>query len=164
MSEFISIIVAGISVVAILVGYFLQKWREREFEIRQKRQEIYTCFIQNLVKSIELLETIMLNDPDLLKSMTAQDKDHVLKKIAEDYPNLDDLLIEAREIKALLALYGSDDAIKACSYYYKQGSAIWQPGSQTRADKDKMLLQLRRTLFPRTKVTSEDIMWMTGRR
>jgi hypothetical protein len=162
MSTFVPLIVAVISATTLLFGYIYQKHKERQFEINRTRQEIYTRLVRNLSEKLELFERLQ-DDPDMPEKATAENVEEVMKLIAKKYPELDKNFNEGREIMSLMALYATDDAIQACAQFYRESYASMQPGSEVRPDKNELILRLRKSIFPKTKVASEDIKFITSK-
>lgn len=156
MTAFIPVIVAVISAAAILLGYAYQKRKQREFEIHKTRQEIYTRLIKNLTTKLDLFERVR-KDPEMPERVTFDNLDGAMQIIEHRYPELDQAFKESREIMALMALYATDDALKASVEFYRQSYASLNGDSNLGADKGQFIQAMRRSLFPNTTVTSEEI-------
>jgi hypothetical protein len=63
----------------------------------------------------------------------------------------------------LMSLYASDDALKATAVFMAQADESLEPGSKTHAEVEELLLALRRTMFPRTEVTADEIRLITDK-
>ena len=162
MKELIPILVASISAITVLIGYLLQKHKEQMIEINKTRQELYTRLIKNLSKKLELFE-MLKHDPDVPDLVTKDDVERMQSLIRSKYPDLEKAINESIEIGALMSLYASDKAIKACAEFYRASWASMQPGSSIRPDKNHLLHSLRKSLFRGTKVTKEDIEFITSK-
>lgn len=160
MQAYVPIIVASISALTVLIGYIFQKHREREFELNKTRQALYTRFVRNLSEKLDLFDKLR-DDDDVPDGITQEDVGALMSLVAEKYPELDRNIKESVEIGALMALYASDDAIKSCATFYRTGWASLQPDSDSRPDKNLLLHQLRKSLFPHTKVSVEDIRFIS---
>jgi len=114
--EFIPILAARISAMALLAGYAYVKHAERVFEIQKKRQEIYRRLITNLTRKIDLFEQLR-TDRRILQRVDQNNVEGVQALIKREYPALDQAMNEAREITALMAVYGTGDAIRACEQF-----------------------------------------------
>lgn len=160
MDNIVPLLTAIISAIALLSGYMYQKYKEREAETRKKRQEIYSRFIVNLTERQELFEQAMRR-PDWPSREDPEYSQKLTTLIIGD-SELNKNLSEGREIMTFLALYGSDEAIKACLEFRREGWEYSTGESSKGADKGKLIQRLRRSVYPKTRVTSEDlnlVMW-----
>lgn len=160
MQAYISIIVAAISALTILIGYGLQKHKEREFEFNKIRQDLYMRFVRNLSEKLMLFDDFRKDD-DVPERVTHEDIGTLMSLIADKYPELHRNIKESAELGALMALYASDDAITACATFFRASWESMQPNSNVRPDKDHLLYQLRKSLFRRTKVSVDDIKFIS---
>lgn len=160
MQAYIPIIVAVISAITVLFGYLFQKHREREFELNKVRQELYMRFVCNLTEKFDLFDKIHAHE-SIPERITRKDVASLMELVADKYPELDRNFKESVEIGALMSLYASDDAIKACSIFFRTGWESLNPDSDSRPDKHLLLHQLRKSLYRRTKVSIEDIRFIT---
>ena len=156
MTKYIPLVVAVISAVVILFGYVYEKDKEREFQVRRTQQEIYTRLITNLTTKLKHIDRLEL-DPRMPKRVTSENVGEVQKLIANSYPELQASINEAREIMALLSVYGTDKAIEASARFYQKSLSSMQPGSAEAPDPGQLILELRRSLFKDTRVKAEDI-------
>jgi hypothetical protein len=161
IAPYSALIAAIISALVILFGYVDERNRQREFQISQTRQEIYTRLITNLTKMHVLLGKVK-NDPRIPKP-TTENLSQWYELIAQNYPDLNKSMDEAVEIMALLSVYGSDEAIEASARYYEKSIASLQPGSSEAPDAGQLVLELRRSLFPDTQVSAKDIDLITSK-
>ena len=157
----VPLIVAVLSAATILFGYIYQRNKEREFEIAKTRQEIYVRLVTNLSQKIELLR-IAYDDPTMPK-LTQANAQEVYRFIAKKYPELDKNFNESIKIQYLLVLYGDDAGIKAFAKFYRDSEAALRPGSQVQPDKNELITELRRSIFPSTTVTAEDVRVLTAK-
>ncbi len=162
MSTYFPVIVAFISMATLLFGYIYQKRKEREFEINRTRQEIYVRLIKNLSEKLDLFERLR-DDPDMPEKVTTENVKELYRLIARNHPELDSNFNESREIMSLMALFGDDEAIKACAAFARDSYASLQPSSEVIPDKNKLINELRKSIFHETKVTVEDIKLMTSK-
>lgn len=152
----IPIIVAVISASVVLYGYIWEKEKERDFQIKQTQQEIYTRLIKNLTNKLKYIDRLR-RDKRIPSRVTSDNLEEVQKLIADNSPDLEKYFSEAREIMALLSIYGTDDAIKSVVDFYSALAESMQPDSKRRPNPGQLILNLRRTLFPDTTVMPEDI-------
>jgi len=160
MYNMVTLLTAIISAIALLSGYIYQKYKEREAEIRKKRQEIYSRFIVNLTERQELFEQAMRGTdwPNREDSEYSQK----LTKLIIGHSELNKNFSDGREIMTFLSLYGSDEAIEACLEFRRAGWEYSAGESSKGADIGKLIRRLRRSVYPKTRVTSEDlnlVMW-----
>ena len=160
--SYLSLLAVIFPALVVLFGYVYQKRCEKEFEINKKRQEIYTRVIENFVEKLELLDRLR-DDPDMPDRATTENVDQIMGMIRTKHHDLDANFNRGREIMSLLTLYGSDKAIKACADFYRSSYASMQPGSEVRPDKNEFIRQLRKSLFPATLVSAEDIRFITSK-
>jgi hypothetical protein len=156
MTKFLPLLVAIISAAVALFGYFYNKQMEREFEVRQTQQEIYTRLIINVAAKNNYFEEIR-RDPRIPDRVTTANVEEFQSLIREEYPELQELINEAQEIMALLSVYGTDEAISAVARFYRSGVAAMQPNSSTVPDMGELILDLRRSLFEDTGISADDI-------
>ncbi len=161
MSEYIPLIVALISAITVLCGYIHEKRKEREFQLRETRKEIHQKLIANLIEKNALYEKLM-KDPDTPAFDPMNPMDHY-NYIESHHTDLWDNLIEGMEIQALMSVYGSDEAIKATSNFWRASIAVAQGQSTERPSLALMILELRRSLFADTSLSEEDIRFMLMR-
>ena len=148
--KLVPLLVAIISATALLFGYVYQKHKEKEAEIRKTRQEIYSRLVTNITKRIELLDRIQ-KSTEWQKASNYTEQYEVAIKDAEMAKSLTD----QKEIAAFLCLYGTDDAIKAYTNYLKEG---WDSKTQSGKTPDlgKLILGLRKSIYPETQTTADD--------
>lgn len=154
-NEYIPLIVALISAFMVVVGYALQKKKDREFEMDKTRKEIYIRLIKNLVEKLELFNRIKKNEN--IQRATIEDVDSFQNLIENKYPELDRNFKEFREIMTLMGIYASDEAINACVAFLRDAGLSLQRDSTVRPDSGELILKRRKSLLPRTKVNSQDI-------
>jgi hypothetical protein len=157
MDSYIPIIVALVSAIALVSGYAYQKKKERDFEISKTRKEIYKRLIRNLSERFMMHRTIR-KEENLKERLTDNEALKFIEMTYEKYPGLTANLKDYNEIMALLYVYGTDDAIKACYDFHMDNiKSIRDP--DVTADPEKLIIRLRKSLFKRTKVTEEDIIY-----
>lgn len=151
MGKAVPLITAIISAITILTGYMYQKHEEREAEIRKTRQEIYSHLIINFTDRIELLNQIQQSS-DWQNAKNYQEQ----YQIAMQRPELSKNIKEQRKIATFLSLYGTDDAIQAYANFLKEG---WDNNSQCaqNADWGKLIQGLRKSIYPNSDISSDDI-------
>ncbi|HXH14354.1 MAG TPA: hypothetical protein VNP04_31900 [Alphaproteobacteria bacterium] len=155
MKDLIPIVVALISASALLLGYVIQKKKEREFELNKVRQEIYMRLIKNILAKVVMLEDAFRKG--IFTEITQDNEPEVLNKIAEELPDVEKNLNEDREIMAMMAVYATDEAIKACVQYYQENWAAMKKGSTARSTLGNLLSNVRRSIFIESSVTGRDI-------
>lgn len=151
----IPLMTALISAVALLVGYGIQRYREREFELNKTRQDIYSRLIKNLSTRRKLLQHIEA-DPEWPKDTDAH-MDRANELIDDKYPEYREVVTEGHELFTLVCIYCSDDAVKATAElakYYLPPRII---KDKTVSEIALYLYALRETLFPNTSITPDDI-------
>ena len=156
MAKYVPLFAAIVSALVVLFGYVYERDKEREFEINRTRQEIYTRLVTNLMHKRDQVEKYHLNKK-MPAEVSIENLPAVLELVATEYPELDSLFNEAREIMALLAIYGTDEAIEAVAEFYEKGVRSLQPGATVRPDVGILILELRRSLFSQTAVTGQQI-------
>lgn len=156
MAKFVPLIAAIVTGAVLLFGYIYESEKKREFEITQKQQEIYTRLIENLITKDEYFDQLR-DDPQFAERVTSENVAQFYAIIDEDYPDLKAAMDETREIMALLALYGTDEAIEAVANYYESGIASMEPESRVAPNAGQLIADLRRSLFPGTQVEAYNI-------
>jgi hypothetical protein len=171
----VTLLVAVISAVVALFGYFYQKRQEREFALATLRREIYQRLVKNLTRRLSAIPS-MLKDP-----IFAQAKDPTLSPeqavelmyaiIREKYPAVWENFTEALEINTLLCIYGTDPAVKKAASVQRQSAQIGQAFSKDSAEVSRLeavdlpglVLTLRKSVsgpsrdLENTVVTREEI-------
>jgi hypothetical protein len=125
IAAYSALIAAIISALVVIFGYVSERNRQREFQISQTRQEIYTRLITNLTK-MHLLLGKAKNDPKMPKP-TNENLYQWYELIAQNYPDLNKSMDEGVEIMALLSVYGSDEAIEASARYCQKSIMLCNP-------------------------------------
>ena len=156
MSKYVPLLAAIVTAFVVLFGYIYDRDKEREFEINRTRQDIHTRLVSNLMRKFDQLEKLH-GDKRMPAQVSSENASAVLELVATEYPELDSLFNEAREIMALLAIYGTDEAIEAVAEFYERGAESLQPGATARPDVGVLILELRRSLFSQTAITSQQI-------
>ncbi len=156
MNGLTPIIIAIISVVGILVGYMLERRKQREFEINKIRKELYVRLIKNLIEVLELFEK-MKRKESLPEQITRGNVDDIYALIVKKYPELSENFKQFREIMTLMSVYATDKAIKACVEFAQESISILEKDLGVQPNIGKLILSLRRTLFPKTGITPKDI-------
>jgi len=156
MAKYVPLFAAVLSAVVLLFGYVYDKRKQREFEVTKQRQEVYERLIRNATSKLQESRRL-LADSRMPKRVTEQNQSQVQALIKSSYPKLQALMDETPGIMAFLAVYGTDQAIKAVARFYREGLESIKPGSSVTPDVGKLMLDLRRSLFADTKVTAKDI-------
>ena len=156
MNGLIPLIIAIISIISILIGYILERRKQREFEINKIRKELYVRLIKNLTEKLELFEKIKRKE-SFPERITRDDVGALYTLIDEKYPGLNENFKQFREITTLMSLYATDEAIKACVEFAQESISSLEKDSVVRPDIGKLILSLRKTLFPKTGITPKDI-------
>jgi len=157
MDSYIPLLAALVSALALLAGYAYQKRKERQFEIQCTRQDIYTRLIKNLMTKLVLFEQLRRQETDPPTRVTREHLPQLTELIRTKYPELQRAFNEAREIGALMAMYGTDEAIKAYSVFQMQSGEALNPDTQVTPDPAKLILELRISLFRTTVTTRQEV-------
>lgn len=157
MTSFIPLFAAIISALVILYGYVYQKKKERDASINETRKELYNRLIQNLSERLDMFEIILQTDEEIVRSLKSGDFFALSKVFPKRFTEFDDNLNKGREILSLISLYGSDEAIKVCVEFFEQFTNSLKSGQGIIFDKGLLLLNLRRSIYPKTKISPNDI-------
>ena len=146
----IPLITAIISAAAILAGYAYQRYADRQAERRKNRQEIYSRLIVNITSRMAMLERLQ-STPEWQNALDYREQYAVALKDQALARNLE----EQKEISAFLSLYGTDSAVKAYADFLADG---WDADTHSAkgADIGKLMLGLRLSIYPDTKVTARE--------
>src|SRR5271166_4957616 len=115
--NWLPILAAIISAIAVLAGYAYQKSLERDAEIRKTRQEIYSHLISNITERNALLG-LLEQSPEMLKAKP-EERPQLENKLQLTDPELTKNERDRTEVVASLCLYGTDEAIDAYTTYAK---------------------------------------------
>ena len=134
-----TVLAAGISAIALLLGYWYQKNEDRAAEIRKTQQEIYSRVIRNITERNTMLGHLE-QSPEYLAAKPEQ-RAHV-----EEQLQLKDLELttnegERTEVIAFLGLFGADEAIDAYAEYARANM------TKEGGDLGQLVLALRRSVF-----------------
>jgi hypothetical protein len=144
MKTWLPMLTAIISAVALLAGYAYQKNLEKDAELRNSRQEIYSHLITNitnrnaLLGRVKSLERLKANPEELLQSRL---------QLESDLANNER---ERTEVIASLCLYATDEAIDAYAKYAR--SNIDGNGGNL----GELILALRRSIYKTSHITADE--------
>ncbi len=148
--KLVPLIVAIISAITLLAGYTYQKHKEKEAEIRKTRQEIYSRLVTCITKRFALFDRLE-QSPAWKKARNYSEQYNIMIRDPETSQNL----AEQKEIATLLCLYGPDDAIKAYVDWLK-GAWDASTKSSTSGNLGKLIIDLRKSIYPETNATADD--------
>jgi len=149
------ILAAVISALALIGGYIYQRRKEQEAEIRRVRQDIYSRLCINLMRRVDAMDRVAR-----VADWPAPDDPEYMKKSYELVmadPECRANLAEGRELTASLALYGTDDAIRAYVHWIRQGWAYANKRSSRDPDTGQLIQALRKSVYPRTRIRADEI-------
>jgi len=150
-NQYLPLLAALISAIALLAGYAFQKHKERQVELLKTRQSFYSRLMKNLTLRRQLLKVVYA-DADWSKELWEEDLDRMNKLIDEKYPEVRKNLIEGHELFSLLCIYGSDTAVKAAAQFASRHHLVSE-GKAADVEIEVFLHALRLSLFPDTTVT-----------
>lgn len=130
----IEILVALIGAIALLIGYLIQRQNELKLKITETKKEAYAEFLN-----------------DFTETAVAIMHDEEINQITSDRQRM--------HARYQLLLYASDEVIKAYDNWIKYTDENPEGhGDNTEVDLfGKLLLEIRRDILGKTKLTVEDI-------
>lgn len=154
MKDVIPVLAALISALALLTGYAYQKTLEREAQIREIRQGIYSRLISNITRRNAITGRLLNASPEYVQAKTAEERCRVEEELSATAwlgnRELTKNAGERTEIIASLCLYGTDEAIDAY-VQYSHASA-----EQKRWNLGELIKQLRHSIYDKTHLDPND--------
>ncbi len=138
---------AIISAAALIGCYMYQKHQEREAEINRMRQGVYSRLVTNITDRNEIWKRI----PRVSAGKRERNTKELQNLFASDAKGAKNEA-DMKEIGASLILYGTDDAIRAYASYLEKANS----GHGSNDDVGQLIVDLRKTIYPRTKATVND--------
>jgi hypothetical protein len=151
LKNLLSVIVALISAIALLLGYRYQKQLERDADIRETQQKIYSRLISNITERNAILGRLLDQAPEYAKAKP--EEKHQVEQMLMDSgrltsPELSKNEGDRTEVIAELCLYGTDEAIHAYAAYAKANA------ERTGGDLGRLVLGLRHSIDAKTQVSA----------
>jgi hypothetical protein len=132
MIEYTEIIVALIAVVGAAITYLLQKNKESNLEIAEKKRTVYASFLKNFTE----ISIAVMNDEEI--SGTEMDRNRML-------------------VRDQLVLYASDDVIKAYDTWIRYADLEPHDINKESELSNLLLLAIRKDILGKTKITTENL-------
>ena len=132
----VEILVALIGAIALLIGYLIQRQNELKLKITETKKEAYAEFLNEFTESV----VAIMHDTEIEIDQMTSDRQRM----------------HARD---QLLLYASDNVIKAYDNWIKYTNENPEGhGDRTEVGLfGKLLLEIRRDILGKTKLTVEDI-------
>jgi hypothetical protein len=154
----VSILIAGLSAFTAIYGYIYAKKKEREFELSKVRKELYEQFITLLIESSQIVSQLQ-KKPECQEISVESFYQYAFENSPEFVTNLE----KTFKAKALLCIYGSDNAVKAAYAFQLHSAKFAQKMVETPPDLPGLILTFRKNIyapessFRDTKITKEEI-------
>jgi hypothetical protein len=132
MIEYTEIIVALIAVVGAAITYLLQKNKESNLEIAEKKRTVYASFLKNFTE----ISIAVMNDEEI--SGTEMDRNRML-------------------VRDQLVLYASDDVIKAYDTWIRYADLEPHDINKESELSNLLLLAIRKDILGKTKIKTENL-------